>query len=123
MSNPTVRASAAALPVTPVAEISTTGISSRRFFLAAGSAAAVFAGLKGVAQAAASGDAEIVALSAEVLRLNEVADEITAERIAPFEDQFMALLDPQNSARDWDHRSTVAWGYSRACGRCAAIED
>jgi hypothetical protein len=123
MPNDTVRASATALPVTPVAEISTTGISSRRFFLAAGSAAAVFAGLKGVAHAAASGDAEIVALSAEVLHLNEVADEITATRIEPFEEKFMALLDPQYSARDWDTRAAAAWGYSRECGRCAAIED
>jgi hypothetical protein len=86
MSNPTVRASATALPVTPVAEISTTGISSRRFFLAAGSAAAIFAGLKGVAHAAASGDADIIALSDDVQRLAAVADDIRQTRVEPFED-------------------------------------
>jgi hypothetical protein len=112
MSNDIVPASAFALP-----------ISSRRLFLAAGTAAAVCTTLQSIADAAQSGDAEIIDLSAEVLRLNEVADEITETRIEPFEDQFMALLDPQNSARDWDHRAAVAWGYSRACGRCAAIEE
>ncbi len=90
---------------------------NRRLFLAAG-----FAGLKG-AVAMPSNDAETIALSTDVLRLNQVADEIFDARIAPFEDQFMALLDPENSVTDWDTRAAAAWGYSRECGREAAIDD
>jgi hypothetical protein len=113
MSNDIVRASATGLPK-----------SNRRLFLVAGTAMALTATLKGIANAAQSGDAEIIALSAEVLRLNEVADEITETRIEPFTEQFMDILDPhKEGARDWDTRAKAAWGYSREVGRCAAIEE
>jgi hypothetical protein len=113
MSNDTVPAAAIGLPK-----------SNRRLFLVAGSAAALTATLKGIANAATTVDAEIIALSEEVLRLNAIADEITETRIEPFTEQFMDILDPhKEGALDWDTRAKAAWGYSREVGRCAAIEE
>jgi hypothetical protein len=65
MPSPTVRASAAALP-----------ISSRRLFLAGGTAAAVFATVKRAAPAAAliSDDAELFALAEGIAAADEALD-------------------------------------------------
>jgi hypothetical protein len=122
MSNDTVRASAAALPQ----NINRRALFGRGTLALSGLALAAAMGLVVPLPSTAApsdGDAEIIALCAEVLRLNEIADKIAEERIDPFNDEFMVLLDPERGVSDWDRRSKLADAFSQECGRNAAIDD
>jgi len=100
--------------------------SSRRLFLAAGTAAAVFATVKRAA-ATPSDDALIIALSAEVLRLNAIVDDIAETRIEPFEDEFKKIMLGDNRMLlNRDEQAELvkqAFAFSRECGHEAAIEE
>jgi hypothetical protein len=66
---------------------------SRRLFLAAGSAAAVFATVKTAIADATPGhsEAQLLTLEAEIARLNHAARTIVEQRVDPFEDEFFRL--------------------------------
>lgn len=109
MSNDTVPASATALP------------KSRRLFLIAGTTGALLATLKGAAAASEIiVDDEILALAAEVVRLNGVSDGIDDDRIEPFEEEFQRLL---HTPRVSDLSLASAFEFSRQVGRADAIEE
>jgi hypothetical protein len=85
MSNATERANARVLPET----------TNRRAVLGAilaGAAVAATALPATVAPAFASADAEILALEAEISRLNATANEIQAQRVEPFEAVWQTLV-------------------------------
>jgi hypothetical protein len=109
MPNDTVRASDTALP------------KSRRLFLIAGTSGALLSTLKGAALASKIVvDDEILALAAEVIRLNAVSDGILEERVVPFDEEFDRLLF---APRVSDLSMQQAFAFSQECGRAAAIED
>lgn len=104
--------------------IAATDAPSRRLFLAAGSATAVFLALRGEGAAMAEhpdADAEILALAAEVLHRYALADALLAARINPFEERFEYLL--HDAPGSFKERYQVAFAYSRETGREAAIEE
>ena len=99
-------------------------LKTRRLFLVAGTAVALSATLKGAAMAAGAGDAEIITLSAEVIRLSGIANEIQETRIEPFEDAFQAHIreifsDKSVSADERMERSIV---FEAQTGRDVALE-
>jgi hypothetical protein len=120
--------------------------SSRRFFLGRGAAA--FSGLAigatigaaiplpstatasahAATPASADGDAEIIALSAEVLCLNEIANDIAETRIDPFHDKFLEIMRGGAHRRflSKDERAELverAFAFREECGSEAAIGD
>jgi hypothetical protein len=66
-------------------------------------------------------DDQILALAAEIIRLNEIADKIAEDRILPLDDEFFALLHSESGAQDRNGRAECAFG--QRCGRDVAIED
>jgi hypothetical protein len=73
------------------------------------------------ATAAPEGDAELVALAAEIDRLCAVGKEIYARGFDPFEETFQCLL--RDGPGPFKERATLAFAYSREIGRDAAIEE
>jgi hypothetical protein len=74
------------------------------------------------AAAPPNADAELVALAAEIERLNALGEAIYAERVDPFEEKFNALLDHALLTQDrtkWNE----AFAYSHEVGREAAIRE
>jgi hypothetical protein len=68
-----------------------------------------------------SGDAELVALAAEIDRLCARGREIYARGFDPFEDTFQGLL--RDGPGPFKERAALAFAYSREIGRDAAIEE
>jgi hypothetical protein len=90
-------------------------------FVAAPAAMLAFAAGAPVAASVIGDDAEIIALSAEIHRLREIADKIAEERVDPFQDEFEALLKLDRGILDFDARAERDWAFSRQCGREGAI--
>ena len=65
-------------------------------------------------------DAEIIALCAEIQRLNGIAADVREKRVEPFEDKFNDLLDGPGA---WKERAAAAFSHSRETGRDDAIGD
>jgi hypothetical protein len=105
MPNTPVRASATALPKTRRAALS---LFAGLPVLAALPAAAM------IARTGAEPDAELIAISGEIHRLIAAAADITAKRIAPFQDEFYALRERDIAA---------AFAYQRENGVEAAIHE
>ena len=105
MPNETVRANAQIMPAEGA-------IQSRR------AALAVLAGLPALAipkrAFAASDDAEIVALSAQIVALDRQADEIQASRVDPVDDEWNDM-----APRDWEG----ARAFRETSGRTLAIQE
>ena len=69
-------------------------------------------------------DAEILALAAEIERLNALGKAIYAERVDPFEEKFNALLDDALDAVKHDRTKwNEAFAYSHEVGREAALQE
>jgi hypothetical protein len=113
MPNITVRANARSLPT------------DRRTILRsvlAGAAASTALAFPAAAIAAAStgGDAEIIALSDEILRINALVEEITAKRIEPFDERFDEILYGGSECVTKESYE-AAFAFSREVGREAAV--
>ena len=67
------------------------------------------------------GDAELVALAAEIDRLCAIGKEIYARRFDPFEETFQGLL--RDGPGPWKEQAALAFAYSDEVGRDAAIEE
>jgi hypothetical protein len=94
---------------------------NRRAALGRIAAASAMLAAPAAALAATTDDSAIIALSAEILRRVEIASELRASRIEPFEDEFLDLMhaDPFNGKEC----VARAFAYSRECGREAATEE
>ena len=66
-------------------------------------------------------DAELLALSGEVLRMSAMASELDASRIQPFDEKFELLI--HDRPREWEVRWADASAWNRKTGRGAAIEE
>src|ERR1700722_11768771 len=66
-------------------------------------------------------DAELLALSAEVLRMSAMVSEFNAARIEPFDEKFELLI--HDRTREWEVRWADAAAWNRKTGRGAAIEE
>jgi len=60
-------------------------------------------------------DAELLAMEAEIMRLRGLAKAICAEKVDPFEAEFIALMKGD--------ASEAAWGFARSYGRDDAIDE
>jgi hypothetical protein len=60
-------------------------------------------------------DADLLAMEAEIMRLRGLAKAICAEKVDPFEDEFIALMKGDGSE--------AAWAFARSYGRDAAIDE
>ena len=74
------------------------------------------------------GDAELIALAAEIDRLCALDDEIYAKRLDPFHQNWQRLIDDALAVRgtdqtDFEERWEKAWAYSRESGREAGIDE
>jgi hypothetical protein len=113
MSKPTVSAAGGAMPPE--------GHKTRRAalgFLARSTArVSALACLPAVAMAAspAGDDAELLAMEVEIMRLRGLAKAICAEKVDPFEDEFIALMKGDGSE--------AAWAFARSYGRDDAINE
>ena len=67
-------------------------------------------------------DAEILALSAEVLRRCDAAEAFQALHIDPFNERFENIFRRADSSIPEEARMEAAWAYSRETGREGAIE-
>jgi hypothetical protein len=63
---------------------------------------------------AASDDSEILVIAAEIQCRQDLADDIRATRVAPFDDEYHALMKVD---------ATAGWAFSDATGREAAVEE
>jgi hypothetical protein len=98
------------------------GQTTRRLFIAAGTAAAVCASIKRAA-ASTGDDDEIIALSTEILRLHEIVEDIGAKRVEPFEDEFQRLVHQGDRRLSREQRFDAAFAFSQKSGRDKAIHD
>ncbi len=105
MSNDTVRANAHAMPADRRAVL--------RSLFAAGALSSIPTGAVS-AEAFAAPDVEILALAAELVRVQRRLDDIKTTRVDPFEEEWSALL-----MRDWAAAET----FGLTSGRTAAIEE
>jgi hypothetical protein len=97
-----------------------------RTFPATSPAAKALFGAIGAAPAATSpqgGDAEIIALSAEVLRRREEAEAFQAARIDPFNERVDEIFWRDTSSTTEAVRWKAACAYSKETGREDAIEE
>ena len=112
MTNATTGANAPAMPTRRNALAAITRTAAQSAALAALPVAAI-------AAPGSDDDAEIIALSAEIVRLATAADEIRAARVVPFEDRFREILrgegDPKLALQK-------AWAYAADTGREAALD-
>jgi hypothetical protein len=88
-----------------------------RLFARSTAQASAIAALPIVAAAASptGDDAELLAMEAEIMRLRGLAKAICAEKVDPFEDEFIALMKGDGSE--------AAWAFARSYGRDAAIDE
>ena len=116
MSKTTASAAGAAMPA---------AATSRRSLLVALAATPALA-VPAMASAAQGDDAELLALEAEICRLNEQSDEIIATRADPFEQEYDRILAPK-SANFEEAITNETWKaaseFGERCGRTAAIEE
>jgi precorrin-3B methylase len=96
--------------------------SRRRLLLMAGKASAVAAataalasGLAASAALASTGDANILAMLAEIVRLAEEAEAINEVRVYPHEDEFEEIM----KIKGWD----AACAFAATYGRGAAVDE
>jgi hypothetical protein len=73
-----------------------------------------------IAAAPTDGDAEIIALSDEILRINALVQEVTAKRIEPFAERFNEILHDGSEAVT-NENVKAAFAFSREVGRDAAL--
>jgi len=120
MSKPTVSAAGGAMP----AEGHKTRRAALGFLARSTARVSALACLPAAAMAAApkGDDAEILALSAEVLRRCDAAEAFQALHIDPFNERFENIFRRADSSIPEEARMEAAWAYSRETGREGAIE-
>ena len=113
MSKPTASAAGGAMP----AEGHKTRRATLGFLARSTARVSALACLPAIAMAASpmGDDAELLAMEAEIMRLRGLAKAICAEKVDPFEDEFIALMKGDGSE--------AAWAFARSYGRDDAIDE
>jgi hypothetical protein len=83
-------------------------------------AASAVLAVPAAAQADTGDDADLLALSAEILRRCAEAEKFDAEQIEPHEARFEEILDDET--QPFEVRFAAAWAFSDDVGRTAAID-
>jgi len=110
MSKTTASAAGAAMPA---------AATSRRSLLVALAATPALA-VPAMASAAQGDDAELLALEAEICRLNEQSDEIIATRADPFEQEYDRILAPKSA--NFEAITNETWKAASEFGeRCGGL--